>query len=260
LGNILDCCAAGEEGPAVSRSSALSQEQLILLPVWYVVFLLSVTCHEAAHAFAAYRGGDSTAYLGGQVSLNPVPHIRRELFGTVIVPLLSYFLYGAGGGLRWMIGWASAPYDPFWEDRHPRRAALMAAAGPLANLGLALIAFIALKAGLMAGIWQPFISQYYELDHLVAAVGVEGGLLDGLGRFCSVLLSLNLLLFLFNLIPLPPMDGSAVLAGFLEPARGLRERVRRSPMFGLIGLLIVWQIFPYVFWPIYRPVVALLYG
>ena len=159
--------------------------------------------------------GRGTAYLGGQVSLNPVPHIRRELFGTVVVPLLSYFLYGASG-LRWMIGWASAPYDPFWEDRHPRRAAIMAAAGPLANLALALIGFIVLKAGLEAGIWQPYISDYYELDHLVAAIGGEGGLLDGLGRFCSVLLSLNLLLFLFNLIPLPPMDGAPYQFGVTE--------------------------------------------
>jgi Zn-dependent protease len=244
--------------PAARGSPALSQEHLVLLPLWYVVFLLSVTCHEAAHALAAYRGGDSTAYLGGQVSLNPVPHIRRELFGTVVVPLLSYFLYGASG-LRWMIGWASAPYDPFWEDRHPRRAAIMAAAGPLANLALALIGFIVLKAGLEAGIWQPYISDYYELDHLVAAIGGEGGLLDGLGRFCSVLLSLNLLLFLFNLIPLPPMDGAAVVGGLFEPARGLRERLRRSPMFGLIGLLIAWQIFPYIFWPLYTPVLNLLY-
>jgi Zn-dependent protease len=219
-----------------------------------------VTCHEAAHAFAAYRGGDSTAYLGGQVSLNPIPHVQRELVGTVVVPLLSYFLYGAGGGLRWMIGWASAPYDPLWEGRHPKRAALMAAAGPMANLGLALIGFVVLKAGLMAGAWAPFISEYYELDHLVAAVGENGGLLDGLGRFCSVLLSLNLLLFLFNLIPLPPMDGSAVLAGMFEPARSLRERIGASPMFALIGLILAWQIFPYIFWPLYRPVLMLLYG
>ncbi len=238
----------------------MSQEHLILLPLWYVVFLLSITCHEAAHAFAAYRGGDSTAYLGGQVSLNPVPHIRREMFGTVLVPLLSYLLYGASGsGFRWMIGWASAPYDPLWEDRHPRRAALMAAAGPLANLALASIGFIILKIGLIAGVWQPYISQYYELDHLVAATGAEGGLLDGLGRFCSVLLSLNTLLLLFNLIPLPPMDGSAVIAGFFGPARNLRDRLRGSPMFGLIGLLLAWQIFPYVFWPIYGPVLMWLY-
>ena len=64
-------------------------------PLWYIVFLLAITCHEAAHALAAKLGGDDTAYEAGQVSLNPVPHIRREPFGTVVVPLLSYFLGGA---------------------------------------------------------------------------------------------------------------------------------------------------------------------
>ena len=96
----------------------MTQEQLLLLPLWYVVFLLSLTCHEAAHALAARLGGDDTAYLGGQVSLNPVPHVRREPMGAVVVPFLT-FLYTSGG---WMMGWASAPYDPSWEDRHPRRA------------------------------------------------------------------------------------------------------------------------------------------
>jgi Zn-dependent protease len=238
----------------------LSQEDLILLPLWYVVFLLSITCHEAAHAFAAYRGGDPTAYLGGQVSLNPVPHIRRELFGTVVVPLVSYFYFGTGGsGFRWMFGWASAPYDPYWEDRHPKRAAVMAAAGPLANLCLAAIGFVTLKVGLMSAVWQPFFSEYLELDHLVATAGAEGGLIDGLGRFCSVLLSLNILLFLLNLIPLPPMDGSAVLAGMFEPARTFRDRLRASPIFVLFGLLLAWQIIPYIFGLVYRPVLMWLY-
>ena len=89
-------------------------DQFTLLPLWYVVFLLSVTCHEGAHAWAAYRGGDPTAYLGGQVSLNPIPHVRREVVGTVLIPLMSYMYAG------WMMGWASAPYDPNWQDRYPR--------------------------------------------------------------------------------------------------------------------------------------------
>jgi Zn-dependent protease len=227
----------------------LNQEALVLLPLWYVVFLLSITCHEAAHALVALRGGDETAYLGGQVSLNPLPHVAREPVGTVVVPLLSYLLYGAGGsGQRWMIGWASAPYDPFWEDRHPRRAALMAAAGPAANLLLAAVGFFGLKAGLSAGIWEAHSS---ILDHLVSTGAGESTLAEGLGRFCSVLFSLNLILLFFNLLPLPPMDGASVLAGFFAPMRRLRERMRGSPMLGLLGLLIAWQIFPYVFSPVY---------
>ena len=95
----------------------MAEDRILLLPLWYVVFLLSVTCHEAGHAWAARLGGDDTAYLGGQVSLNPLPHIQREVWGTVLVPLISYLWVG------WMMGWASAPYDPAWEERHPRRAA-----------------------------------------------------------------------------------------------------------------------------------------
>ena len=70
---------------------------------WYVVFVFSTVLHEAAHAFASWRLGDSTAYQGGQVSVNPVPHIRREPVGMVVVPIISFVFTG------WMFGWASAP-------------------------------------------------------------------------------------------------------------------------------------------------------
>jgi Zn-dependent protease len=237
----------------------VTREFIAMLPLWYVVFLLSVTCHEAAHALAGYLGGDETAYRGGQVSLNPIPHVLREPLGTVIVPIASYLLYG-GTGFRWMIGWASAPYDPAWEDRHPKRAAWMALAGPAANLVLAAIAFFALKVGLAADVWGPFSGDAFQMDRLVSPMNEGTGILDGVGRFCSVLLGLNILLFLFNLLPLPPMDGAAVLAGFFRPARALRERMRGNPMLGLLGLLLAWQVFPMIFGPIYSRVLALLFA
>jgi Zn-dependent protease len=236
----------------------VSQELLVLLPLWYVVFLLAITCHEAAHAFAAYRGGDLTAYRGGQVTLNPIPHMQREPFGTVIVPLISYFLFGADGGSRWMFGWASAPYDPLWEDRHPKRAAAMAAAGPAANLVLALIGLIVLKVGLAQGLWMP--AGRPGLDRLVAAAGESAGLWDGLGRFASVLFSLNLILCMLNMIPLPPLDGASVVSGLFRPVRQLRERIGSSPMLGLVGLLVAWQIFPFFFRPVYWGLVRWLYA
>src|SRR5690348_11364762 len=116
----------------------LTQQAVVLGLIRYLIFLFSTTCHEASHAFAAKLGGDLTAAHGGQVSLNPVPHIRREPFGMVIVPLISLI---SGGGV---IGWASAPYDPAWQQRHPRRAAWMSLAGPAANLALVLIAVLAI--------------------------------------------------------------------------------------------------------------------
>ncbi len=232
----------------------MNAELLILLPLWYVVFLLSATCHEAAHAWVALLGGDRTAYLGGQVSLNPLPHMRREPFGTVIVPLVSYLLFSADGR-RWMMGWASAPYDRYWEERHPSRAAVMAIAGPLANLLLALVGFAVLRLGLAHQVWT--IPESIELDRLVVAE--TGSAWAGLGRFCSVLFTLNLVLATLNLLPLPPLDGSSVLAGLAPPFRALRARLLSSPTAGLLGLLVAWQVFPYIFGPIYGTTLGWLY-
>ena len=232
----------------------MGHEQLVLMPLWYAAFLLSLTCHEAAHAFAALRGGDPTAYLGGQVTLNPGPHIRREPFGTVLVPLLSFSLVG------WMMGWASAPYDPAWEDRHPRRAAAMAAAGPLANLLLAVLGFALLKVGLLANWWHAPLLQEATLDRLVDTAAAGSSALEGLGRMASILFSLNLLLFLFNLIPLPPLDGASVLAGLFAPARAWRERLLGSPFGAMIGLAVAWYGTGFVFSPVYALAVRWLYG
>jgi Zn-dependent protease len=215
--------------------------------------LLAITCHEAAHAFAAYRGGDPTAYHSGQVTLSPAPHIRREPFGTVLVPLVSYFLAG------WMMGWASAPYDPTWEERHPRRAAWMAAAGPLANLTLAVVAFVALKAGLAAGLWIEFPGDSVPFDQLVVPAQENAGVIDGVTRLLSIMLDLNLLLFVFNLIPVPPLDGSAVLAGLFRPARRLRDSLRSSGMGGMMGILIAWVVIRRLWHPVLRTVLDWLY-
>ena len=95
--------------------------------LWMLAFLFSTTFHEAAHAWAAKRGGDKTAYEAGSMTMDPLPHIKRSPFGMVVVPILSFFLAG------FMIGWASAPYDARWAKRHPHRAAWMSLAGPAAN-------------------------------------------------------------------------------------------------------------------------------
>src|SRR5262245_32797828 len=123
----------------------LSPELLVYGFISYVVFLFSTTCHEASHALVAKWGGDSTAALGGQVTLNQIPHIRREPWGMVVIPILA-FLFTHG-----MIGWASAPFDPLWERRHPKRSALMALAGPAANFTLMLIAVAAWRGGFAMG-------------------------------------------------------------------------------------------------------------
>ena len=222
---------------------------LALGAVWFVAFLFSTTLHEASHAFVALRLGDPTAYHGGQVSLNPIPHIRREPIGMVIIPILSY----ATGG--WMVGWASAPYDPLWAARHPRRAGAMALAGPVANLMLVILSGIGIRVGLATGGFAPPMELSYA--HLVEAPA--GGALGGLAALLSVFFSLNLILFLFNLLPLPPMDGSGVIQLLLPEDVSRRwQLTMRQPLVGILGILVAWRLFGYVLFPVFGAALQLL--
>ena len=229
----------------------MDPQQLSLLPLWSAVFLLSLTCHEAAHAWAARLGGDDTAYLAGQVTLNPLPHMRREPFGTVFVPLLSYVQMGG------MMGWASAPYDPGWERRFPARAAAMALAGPVANVLLAAIAFAGLRIGLLQGAFV--IPQTVSADRLVLASESAPALVEGLSRMLSVSLYLNVLLATFNLIPLPPMDGASVLGGLVAPLREPYARFRGSFLGAVGGMLGGVLVLGVLFTPIFRAVLRALF-
>ncbi|MBV8201371.1 MAG: site-2 protease family protein [Acidobacteria bacterium] len=217
---------------------------------WFVVFLFSTTLHEASHAFAAYRLGDPTAYHGGQVTLNPLPHIRREPVGMVAIPLITFFTRG------WMMGWASAPYDPAWARRFPRRAAVMALAGPAANLLLVVAAGVAIRAGMAAGVFKP--PESISFTQVTASAG--GGPLAGVVVPLSLLFSLNLLLCIFNLLPLPPLDGSAVIPALLPP--GAAERygaLMTQPFMSLLGLIVAWQLFNPIYYPIQLAAIRLLY-
>jgi Zn-dependent protease len=208
----------------------LSPELLVYGFISYVIFLFSTTCHEAAHAFVAKLGGDSTAALGGQVTLNPIPHIRREPWGMVVIPILA-FLFTNG-----MIGWASAPFDPLWERRHPKRAALMALAGPAANYTLMLIAVIGLRVGYALG-WLGWNPETQRPDFATTTL--------------SVLFSLNLLLGTFNLLPVPPLDGSTgiMLAMGENTAQRYLDWLRGSS-YARLGLLVGLLAFRYFYGPV----------
>jgi Zn-dependent protease len=203
----------------------LTPELLAFGFIWYIAFLFSTTCHEAAHALVAKIGGDTTAALGGQVSLNPVPHIQREPWGMVVIPLISFALSRGQS----MFGWASAPYDPQWERRKPHRAALMALAGPAANFSLMFLAVIGLRVG----------SAMHWLGRDAAT---------GRADFPSVILfvffSLNLLLGTFNLMPAPPLDGSSVIMLFMSENRAHRYLDwLRGKSYALLGLLVALLVF-----------------
>jgi Zn-dependent protease len=217
--------------------------------VAYIVLLLSLTVHEAAHAWAALRGGDQTAYLGGQVSLDPRPHIRREPFGMVFAPLLFWFMGG------WMIGWASTPLDPRWAYVHPKRAAAMAAAGPLANLALVVIGGALLRLGVELGWFLPVPTSTFEL-----ARAVDGGVADGVIQVLSWIFSLNLVLFVFNLIPVPPLDGASVIGLFVSEQNARRLQAwMAQPMLAFGGLLLAWLLMRRIVGPVLGAAVDVLY-
>ncbi|HWZ93325.1 MAG TPA: site-2 protease family protein [Polyangiaceae bacterium] len=227
-------------------------EKLPGLLIWYLVFLFSTTFHEFSHAFLAYKGGDLTAYETGHVTLDPLPHIRRSPFGMVLVPIFSYWQAG------WMIGFASVPFNAEWGRLHPRRQALMSLAGPCANLLLALLALGAMRALLAAHVFRyagATSTQYVE--------AIQGGAhspLAALAMALGVMLKLNVALFLFNLIPVPPLDGAGVLSGFFPDTLGpLYERMRQMPAFEFLGLLLAWYAFPYLAEPAFQVIFNLLY-
>lgn len=223
------------------------------LLVWYVVFIFSTTCHEFAHAYAAYRGGDHTAYAGGVMSLDPLPHIQRSPFGMVVVPLLSYVLGG------WMIGWASVPFDPAWGRRNPLKQGLMSLAGPATNLLLALLGLVALKVLVATGVFvMPGVFRFTQMVELPP--GTDGSSpLGALAMALSLLMNLNVMLGVFNLMPVPPLDGAGVLQGFWPQTAGrLVDWFYEVPMAGTLGLFVAWNLFGYVASPIFRFVAGLL--
>jgi Zn-dependent protease len=231
-------------------AAEITPQFLILGVIWYIVFLFSTTCHEGAHSLAAKIGGDTTAFHGGQVTLNPIPHIRRSPFGLVVVPIVSYFL------THWMIGWASAPYDPAWQERYPRRAAWMALAGPAANFTLVILSAVGIRVGMLLG--------YFHMPAYVGFTRITEASTPGMAGFAATFLSiiflLNLLLGTFNLLPVPPLDGNTGITLFMSEGAALRfMNWSHSQGFGMLGLLLAWYVYGEMFPHIFRFALAALY-
>ncbi len=226
-------------------------QPLQLCILWYIVFMFSVVLHEFAHAYVGCLFGDHTATHHGLNTLNPVPHIRRSPIGMVVVPLLSF----VSGG--WMIGWASTPYDPYWAQANPKQAALMSLAGPAANLILMLIAGVLIHIGISAGVFAP----PQAIGDLTTVVDSNSdGLLRGLAVMVSILFSLNLILLVFNLIPVPPLDGTAIGEFIFQGDTLYKYRMFMShPSLRVFGIFIAWMVMSRIYSPIYIHALKVLY-
>jgi len=192
--------------------------------VQFIVLLLSLSIHESAHAWTADRFGDPTARYLGRVSLNPMVH--ADLMGTIVFPLLGIFvLRGA------MFGWAKPVPVNVSRLKHPSRDHIVvAAACPLSNLQLATVLFTFL---IMV---KFFSSTGSEIIYRVAANEISGqSILLPLTLVAYHGMMLNLLLAVFNLIPVAPLDGAAVLSGLLP--RSLANALEQMQSYGFMLLL-----------------------
>jgi Zn-dependent protease len=191
----------------------------------FLVLVFSLTVHESAHAWAADRLGDPTARLLGRVSLNPIVHI--DPIGTLLFPLVGLVSSAP------LIGWAKPVPVATWRFEKPRRDYLMvAAAGPLSNLSLAFVAAIVLRL---------LPVEALEANPLMPGDGAALSLrvLVPLARLSAAALQINLLLAVFNLLPIPPLDGSSVLAGLLpERLAAVLDRLRPYGFVLLYALLL----------------------
>jgi Zn-dependent protease len=166
-----------------------------------VALVIAVIVHEVAHGYVAYRLGDPTAKSQGRLSLNPIPHI--DLLGSIILPLLCLMTGGA-----FFLAWAKpVPVNPNYFASPVRDMMWVALAGPISNLLLAYVAGVALHLGLTLDFPSVFMT------------------------FCYVFVYINVVLALFNMLPVPPLDGSRVLAWFLPSS--LRSFLYRAEPYGI---------------------------
>jgi Zn-dependent protease len=167
-----------------------------------------------------------------------------------LVPVISFL---AGG---WMIGWASTPYDPFWARANRRAAAGMALAGPAANLLLVFLAGLGIRLGILFGVFAA--PQQVTWTQVTAAP--SSGFFSGMAIAVSVLFSLNLILLIFNLLPLPPLDGSEILALVLNDSAAERYReFLAQPAVAIIGLIVAWNVIDAILGPVQLLALTLLY-
>jgi Zn-dependent protease len=222
----------------------VNAEWLVNGLVQYVVLIFSMTVHEAAHAWWAMRHGDITAYLGGQVSLDPTPHIRREPMGMIFIPLLTYALNG------WMMGWASAPLSVQWILNNPRKAAAVSLAGPIANLAVAITVAVLIRV--LVGTGTISAGSVYGFD----GSGVE----LGFGYVLWSFFFLNTVLFVFNMLPIPPLDGSSAIGLLLDEDTAYRlQTMIRQPMIAMMGLVFFFVIGGKLASPVIGALVSLLF-
>ena len=215
------------------------------LIIYIVVLLLAISAHEAAHAWMSYRFGDDTAYLLGRVTLNPGAH--PDPLGTLLIPIINFIGAVGMGVFVPLIGWGKpTPVNPLrWRNKDLANV-MVSLAGIMANLLLAAVGFVALKVCLHTGLIG------------LGVVGGFGSFEEPAYLLLNSVLMMNLSLAIFNLLPVPPLDGSKVLYTFLPAsAQPSLEALERFSFIILIGLM-YFGVVGAIMAPVRRLVVFLL--
>jgi Zn-dependent protease len=212
------------------------------LIIYIVVLLLAISAHEAAHAWMSHKFGDDTAYLLGRVTLNPVKH--TDPIGTLLIPIISFISASAGVGFVPLIGWGKpTPVNPLrWRNKNVANL-MVSLAGIMANTLIAIIALVVIKALQVAGVFAR--GSFGSFDEPVRLLLVQA-------------LMLNASLAVFNLLPVPPLDGSKVLYTFLPAsAQPVLEVLERFSFLILIGA-IYFGVFDVLFAPVAAVIVFII--
>lgn len=222
--------------------------------IWFIVLLFSLSFHEAAHAWTSERFGDSTGRYQGRITLNPIAHI--DVFGTILFPIIGFITHFP------LLGWAKpVQTNPLlWRDKTKANISV-SAAGPISNFILAAIAFVIIKVMTNSLLIYPLGG--YMFDVVVPISQVVPGysqpaFMEPLAKFLSVMLMLNVSLGVFNLIPVPPLDGSHVLEEVLP--YGMQEAYAQIRPYGFLLLyaLLFLNVLTAIFIPVHSAIVMLL--
>ncbi len=222
--------------------------------LWFVVFLFSLSFHESAHAWMSERFGDDTGRLQGRITLNPIPHI--DPIGTLLLPIMGFL----SGGFA-MFGWAKpVQTNPLLWREKSKANIMVSAAGPVSNFILATVALVVIKTLLITGVAAPPTFMHGGPFSIVVPAPGQPDYMMPLMTLISIMLILNITLGVFNLIPIPPLDGSHIFEELLPPemARAY-EQIRP---FGFILLLaLLWTpVLGWIIKPVYRVVGYLLFS
>jgi len=209
----------------------LDPEAIRGLLIQYPCLLFALCFHEAAHAWTADRCGDPSARLLGRVTMNPVKH--ADPIGTVVMPIIMMLF-----GTQFLFGWAKpVPFNPVNLKNMRRDPVLIALAGPASNILLTLITVVLIRSLLFLG----------ESGLISAAIFAQAF------EFLAFFAMINLVLAIFNMIPVPPLDGHYLLNYFLPPS-GQQMMQQIGPMGILIAILVAQPVLGFVFPPLFNAV------